>query len=194
MLPSSLCSTLDQLLKDFWWGFPKEKRFSFYSQILVQEPHSWKSICLPTPLDGLGIRNMKGMNKSRISQLGWKLLTNHNCLWVSQLQIKYHSNVNFLNSSSSRNCSWFWKGTQKAKPLVATSACFQTHPLSSPYVWHSPWIPQNRNFKPKPLNSLTPLSPTHQISNLICPRTKNWISPLIHNLFDIVSATNTFST
>ena len=89
MLPSSLCSSLDRMFKKIWWGFPskKTKNLSF---------KSWDSLCLPKDQGSLGFRKMKEVNLALISKLGWKLHTNFNSAWLSQLQGKYLSLGSFL--------------------------------------------------------------------------------------------------
>ena len=89
LLPKSFCRMLDQMFKNFWWGFPPEKfrNLSF---------KSWNFLCSPKALGGLGIRLMEEVNLTLISKLGWKLLTQSNSLWVGQLQGKYISFGSFL--------------------------------------------------------------------------------------------------
>jgi len=72
----ALCKKLDRAFKNLWWGFPKDKTRNLSLK-------SWNSMCLPKDQGGLGFRLMKDVNLSMISKLGWKLLSNHNSLWVS---------------------------------------------------------------------------------------------------------------
>ena len=92
MLPSSLCSSLDRMFKNFWWGFPSKKTKNLSLK-------SWDSFCLPKDQGGLGFKKMKEVNLALISKLGWKPHTNFNSAWVSQLQGKYLSSGSFLSPS-----------------------------------------------------------------------------------------------
>lgn len=51
-LPQSWCQEFDRVPKNFWWGYKDE-----------QERHlslkSWKSICIPKCIGGLGILGIK---------------------------------------------------------------------------------------------------------------------------------------
>jgi hypothetical protein len=102
LLHKSLCTALDKSFKDFWWGFPKGK-----SQNLSLK--SWRSICIPRHLGGLGIRNMNDVNLALVTKLGWKVFSNLDCLSVNQLREKYIYYGTFLSSPVLSNASWLWK-------------------------------------------------------------------------------------
>jgi hypothetical protein len=90
LLPKGFCRKIDQLFKNFWWGFPPEKLRNLSLK-------SWNSICSPKALGGLGLRKMEEVNLALISKLGWKLLTQADSLWVCQLKGKYISYGSFLS-------------------------------------------------------------------------------------------------
>jgi hypothetical protein len=73
LFPDGLCKQLDRAFKNIWWGFLKDKTRNFSLK-------SWSSLCLPKDQGGLGFRLMKDVNLSRISKLGWKLLSSYNSL------------------------------------------------------------------------------------------------------------------
>jgi hypothetical protein len=75
-VPKSLCTALDKSFKDFLWEFPKGKSRNLSLK-------SWHSICMPCHLGGLSICNMYVVNLALITKLGWKLLSNLDCLWVN---------------------------------------------------------------------------------------------------------------
>lgn len=57
---------------------------------------SWSSLFLPKDHGGLGFRLIKDINLSLITKLGWKLLTDHDSLWVSLFNRKYIKYGNLL--------------------------------------------------------------------------------------------------
>jgi hypothetical protein len=99
LLPKSFCRRLDQMFKNFWWGFLPEKLRNLSN-----------SLCSPKALGGLGFRKMEEVNLAFISKLGWKLLTQSDSLWVGQLQGKYISSGSFLSPAPYSASSWLWKG------------------------------------------------------------------------------------
>lgn len=69
LLPKTFCAEINSGLKNFWWGFPLEKKKNL--SLL-----SWSSICQPKAFGGLGIRSMGSSNNSLLARLGWKMTTN----------------------------------------------------------------------------------------------------------------------
>jgi hypothetical protein len=112
LLPKKICSQLDKVFKNLWWGFPPSKTRNLSLK-------SWNSICTPKALGGLGMRRMKDVNLVLISKLGWKLLTGLDSLWASQLSSKYLQTESFLYPSSHSPSSWLWTSILKSKPIIS---------------------------------------------------------------------------
>jgi hypothetical protein len=128
MLPISLSNSLDRIFKKIWGRPPKDKSRNLSLK-------SWSSICLPKKVGGLGFRRMHEFNLSLIAKLGWKLLSNADCLWVNQLQKKYIKYGNFISSPNPSSASWLWKGIQRIKPFISTGVCLKVSRISSSSIW-----------------------------------------------------------
>jgi hypothetical protein len=63
LLPKTLCKEIDTLLKNFWWGFQKQKH--------NLTPQAWKEKknVLPKSLGGLGLKLMSYLNRT-LANLG----------------------------------------------------------------------------------------------------------------------------
>jgi hypothetical protein len=179
LLPKSFCSKLDRLFKNFWWGFPPQKAHNLSLK-------SWKSICLPRAAGGLGFRLMRDVNLSLIAKLGWRILTNSNNSWVSQLQCKYLHSCSFLSAPIPNSGSWVWKGILKSRSLLSQGFCYRIHKNCSLPIWDSPWIPSIPLFKPTPNPSLNSSRPPFTVRDLILPSSQ-WNVPLIQSIFDFPS-------
>jgi len=129
-----LCHCLDTAFKNFWWGFPKGKK----NHNLTLK--SWNSLCLPKDQGGMGFRLMKDINISLITKLGWKILSNHDCLWISLFQEKYVKYGSFISSPLGSG-SYVWNGIKSIVCLLISGSCYVPHVLSSLAIWFSPWIP-----------------------------------------------------
>jgi hypothetical protein len=130
LLPRSISTSLDKIFKNFWWGFPVNKSRNLSLK-------SWSSICTPKDEGGLGFKKMHDFNLALIAKLGWKLLSNTDCLWVKQLQRKYIKYGDFLSSPAPATASWLWKRIQKIKPIISAGACLRASRLSSSPIWTS---------------------------------------------------------
>jgi hypothetical protein len=181
LLPRSISTSLDIIFKNFWWGFPINKSRNLSLK-------SWNSICTPKVEGGLGFRKMHDFNLALIAKLGWKLLSNSDCLWVKQLQKKYIKYIDFLSSPATHTASWLWKRIQRIKPFISAGACLRASRFSSSPIWTSNWIPTLPSFKPTPKFPLNRTFPSLQIMDLINYDNLSWKTSSIHALFDTISA------
>jgi hypothetical protein len=156
-------------------GFPNDKSRNLSLK-------SWSSLCLPKDQGGLGFKLMKDVDLSLISKLGWKLLTNHDSIWVPLFTNKYIKYANLFSCPLSPG-SWIWHGIKSTIPLLTRGTCFVPHYNSSLPIWSSPWIPTMDNFLPIPrLPQLPPSYPLH-IADLISYPSLTWRLNLLNFLF-----------
>lgn len=72
----------------------------------------WDNVCQPKDKGGLGIKDMKIMNKAFLMKIGWGLVTNSKSFWV--LKFKYLTiDQHILYDLSKQNCSNLWKMIQQ---------------------------------------------------------------------------------
>ena len=127
---------------------------------------------------------MHEFNLSLIVKLGWKLLSNTDCLWVKQLQNKYIKYGDFISSPIPSSASWLWKGIQKIKSFISAGACPRVSRISSSHIWSSNWVLSIPSFKPRPKFPFNINLLTLQIRDLIDPNLTSWKTSSIHALFD----------
>jgi hypothetical protein len=146
---------------------------------------------MPKELGGLGLRKMKEVNLALISKLGWKLLTNFDSMWVSQLHCKYLLSSSFLSPSSLSSSSWLWKGILKSISIISKGACNRIHSFSSLPIWSSTWIPSLSSFMPSPSPWLSHSFPELKVSELfftdLVSSVTVWNLPLLNYLFDDIT-------
>jgi hypothetical protein len=175
LLPNDFCHKLDMAFKNFWWCFPKGK-----SHHLSLKSRNFVS--LPKDQGGLSFCLMKDVNISLLSKLGWKLLSDHDCLWVSLFKAKYVKYRNLLTSPLPTS-SFIWNGIKSIEPLLKFGACFIPHFSSSLAVWFSPWVPMLPDFKPAPRVESLLANYTLAVSDLISSSSGTWNLPLLRFLF-----------
>jgi hypothetical protein len=186
LIPKSLCSIINSGLRKFWWGYPQDKKHCL--SLL-----SWKNICMPTALGGLGIRSMESLNNSLLVRLGWKLTSNQSLFWVKSLRGKYLKNgISFLNAPYIPSSSWLWKGLLKNRRIVEKGACISISCGINVDVWNSPWIPLMPNFRPIPNANLVNFL-AFMVSDLMIPGRQVWNSHLLEDLFDASTVQNILS-
>ena len=178
-LPKGIYRKLDQVFKNFWWGFPFKKVRNLYLK-------SWNSLCSPKAFGGLGFRKMEEVNLGLISKLAWKLLTQSESMWMAQLQGKYLSSGSFLSPHSSH--LWLCKGILSSQPIISKCACHRFHKKSYIPIWNSPWVPSIPSFSHSPsflsfIHSFDMMVSDMMVSDLI-NQNATWNIPLISSLFD----------
>jgi len=130
-LPSyHFCQQLNIAFKNLWWGFSKDKSRNLFLKF-------WSSLCMPKDKGGLGFQLMKDINLSLITKLRWKLLSDHDSLWVSLFKTKYIKYGNLLSCPLSSG-SFIWNGIKAIVPLLASGACYIPYISSQLSVWSSP--------------------------------------------------------
>ena len=131
---------------------------------------------------------------SLIAKLGWKLLTNADCLLVQQLQKKYIKYENFVSSPNPYSASWLWKGIQRIKPFIYARACLKVSRISTSPIWVTNWVPSLPSFKPLSKFPSNRNFQALQIRDLIDPILSHWKAPAIFSLFDSNSAQEILKT
>jgi hypothetical protein len=137
------------------------------------------------------LRKMKDVNLALISKLGWKLVSNSESLWTSQLKGKYLRTGSFLSLSPPPPPPslpphsfpfWLWKGILSSQSIISQGACHRVYTHSSFPIWNSQWIPTIPSFCPSPLSPSSLSSPL-VVSDLINPNA-TWNTPLLLSLFN----------
>lgn len=89
----------------------------FSGRVGLRSPSvSWKDICLPKSLRGLGIRSATLFNKAALAKLGWICLTKPANWWVQLMAKKYLGKECFLAMTKRTSHLLTWKAIVKPGP------------------------------------------------------------------------------
>ena len=174
-MPSDSCNKIDAATRRFWWK-PKDRGSRYIAWA------SWDKLCRPKKFGGLGFKKTKEMNLALIAKFAWFVASNRQSLCMDVLRSKYKVNSGWLTANSVAIASPTWKAIEEAKKLVAKGECFIIGNGKSVQVWSDPLVPEAVNFMPQPrLEEYIKL--TINVSELIYPTTKSWISDWVKELF-----------
>lgn len=139
LLPSNLCSKMDNLIRGFWWGFGERKR-----GICLR---ACDLLCTPKLARGLSIRRTRDINIAFIIKLAWNLCTQPNKSWVKLVRSKYLWGRRVLNFEQTvRSSSWIWAGIVKCSDSLKKGLCITVGKNSLSHIRDDPWLPDMTNF------------------------------------------------
>ncbi|PRQ57333.1 putative RNA-directed DNA polymerase [Rosa chinensis] len=84
--PVSLCTQLNGILANFWWGNQDSNGLHW---------KSWNFLSLPKQDGGMGFRNLVEFNDSLLAKQAWRLTHNPTSLWARVLQQLYFPSTSF---------------------------------------------------------------------------------------------------
>ncbi|GMI95171.1 hypothetical protein HRI_003186400 [Hibiscus trionum] len=101
-IPEAVATELNKLIARFLWGGDGETRKIHWV--------CWRTVCNPREAGGLGILDLRLLNRSMLSKWSWRYGNESNCLWRKVVEAKIPGSVNrFLpQKASKKQASWTW--------------------------------------------------------------------------------------
>ena len=109
-LPTGVANNIDKINRQFFW-----KRFNTDSGLPLV---GWDKICRPKQEGGIGLHKISAINLAYQAKLAWKILTNHNSLWVRLMRSKYLRQQNFFLTQRKQGDSLVWKSILNCRNLI----------------------------------------------------------------------------
>jgi hypothetical protein len=172
-LPKKLCSELEKMVRDFWWGHSGEARKVHWV--------NWGALCKPKQVGGMGFRELSKFNDALLAKQVWRLIHNKSSLLYRVLQAKYFPSSSILDIRCSHRASFAWRSILKSRTVIQKGARWRIGRGTSVSIWRDKWIP--------PPSSGLPLSPPNlldaetRVSSLIQHSSGTWDSSLIDQIF-----------
>ena len=101
---------------------------------------SWKLVCQPSSLGGLGIKWLKLLNQAWMLKLAWRLLKEPQSLWVQVFKAKYFPNTNLFHTKAHLHSSWVWKNIHRSIPLMQQNLIWEVGNGQDILVWNDFWV------------------------------------------------------
>jgi hypothetical protein len=104
-MPVCVAKKIIRIQREFLWGGTEGRRKINWV--------SWKVVCQPKEVGGLGVRDVSKVNLSLLTKWRWMVLHDHNALWKSTLMERYGPKVGELMADGvgrwPTNASRWWK-------------------------------------------------------------------------------------
>jgi hypothetical protein len=101
LLPRGLFQHINAMLRRFWWGCREGERKPSWV--------SWREMCKPKHMGGLGFRDIELFNLALVARQGWRMLQNPNSLSSRVLKAKYFPNLDLLQAELGSSLSQVWR-------------------------------------------------------------------------------------
>uniref|UniRef100_A0A2N9FE83 CCHC-type domain-containing protein n=1 Tax=Fagus sylvatica TaxID=28930 RepID=A0A2N9FE83_FAGSY len=135
-LPSSICTTLDRINRNFLWGSSEEKK--------KMHMVGWDKICRAKSLGGLGLYACKPRNVAMLAKLNWRLLQEKDALWARTILAKYSPNgVMEIDKRLNRCGSSTWRGIKKGHEVFRKGLRWVVRNGQGVSFWHDKWVGEN---------------------------------------------------
>jgi hypothetical protein len=89
-LPRGLCLHINKMIRKFWWGSREGERKPSWV--------SWRDMCQPKNMGGLGFRDIELFNLALLAKQGWRLLQNPDSLSARVLKARYYPDSTVLHA------------------------------------------------------------------------------------------------
>jgi hypothetical protein len=100
-LPRGLCQYINALVRKSWWGSKEGERKPSWV--------SWKEMCKPKHMGGLGFRDIEVINLALLARQGWRMLHQLDSLSGRVLKARYFANVDMLHAEIGTAPSQVWR-------------------------------------------------------------------------------------
>ncbi|TXG69366.1 hypothetical protein EZV62_004301 [Acer yangbiense] len=129
-VPGVTISKINSLLANFLWGEMDGRRKTHW--------RSWGKVCKPTSEGGLGLRDLKDVQKSFLMKFAFRLLTSNN-LWSDFFRAKYCRNDHILVRKGRPTDSRFWRSMVAIIPEVVDNVKILVQGGNSSF-WFDRWL------------------------------------------------------
>lgn len=126
---------MEQKMRDFLWQGNSE----------VRKVHlvAWDVVCTNLTRGGLGIQNLRIMNKAMLGKLLWRIYTDHSALWSKAIRSKYldsdHAERIFIVADIPID-SMVWNGLRKVCLLVTQFLKWIPVTGAKTHFWYDTWL------------------------------------------------------
>ena len=145
LLPDSLCSELNSMVRNFWWGQrDKEKKLAWIA---------WGKMCKPKADGGMGFKDLKAFNLALLAKQGWRLSQNPCSLAHRVLKARYFPGNNFMEAQLGNMPSYTWRSLLAAREILERGMRWSIGNGQKVQIWADRWLPTPHSFKvisPKP--------------------------------------------
>jgi ribonuclease HI len=172
LLPKGLCDHINGLIRKFWWGSREGERKPCWV--------SWREMCKPKSLGGLGFKDMELFNLALLARQGWRMLQNPAALSTRILKAKYFPDTDMMQAELGSSPSQVWRGIHEGIQVLKQGLVRRigTGEHTDPY--NDNWLPRDGMLRPM---ACLARNPPHAVADLIDSSSATWNEEKLRECF-----------
>ncbi|XP_057452428.1 uncharacterized mitochondrial protein AtMg00310-like [Lotus japonicus] len=110
LLPSTLCSQIEKMINNFYWGGNAETRKLNWIR--------WDRLATPKSIGGLGFRSFHNFNKAMLGKQWWWLMSRGDSFMARILKARYYPKCDLGEARKCTSSSFLWKSLYSARDMM----------------------------------------------------------------------------
>lgn len=140
LIPKSLCSELERMMNNFWWGTTNSSRKGIRWL-------SWSNMSMPKCEGGLGFRNLHGFNLALLGKHCWHFIHNPGSLIARIFKARYYPHNSLFEATRGGGASYIWSGLWQAKEELKHGFRWVIGNGEKIKVFEDSWLKGGENYK-----------------------------------------------
>lgn len=132
-IPKQICEDINSLLARYWWGQLRDEQRVHWM--------SWKRLCNPKKMGGMGFRDLHGFNLALLAKQAWILVQKKDSLFYHIYKARYFPTTTFLNAEMGHNPSYVWRSFLSAKEILLVGSRWQVGNGKTIKILSHKWLP-----------------------------------------------------
>ncbi|XP_075473879.1 putative mitochondrial protein AtMg00310 [Primulina tabacum] len=132
-IPKSICEEIEKACANFWWGEEVGRKKLHWK--------SWKALCRPKCMGGLGFRHLETFTKNLLAKKIWRIIVKPQFLVARVLKARYFRHQDIMDASLGSNPSYIWRYIMWSRSIMEKGLLWHVGNGEHISTFDNRWIP-----------------------------------------------------